>query len=175
MTSTTGSTPPLHRRFDEAASLRQIKDRYLGLRERIAPQVALLQQNDDFLSQCATYYERGYKDWHILAAILNYMLNAVAQRRGLGCRPEDIEPRKKLIDELSKVVLPASEFSGPEFEIHFRGHAMTCLQAYGFEYRNRRVNDATIEKFLRQRMRHYDLDIPHHPIFSKPLGDWPDV
>jgi hypothetical protein len=173
MTSTTGSIAPLHRRFDEADSIRQIKDRYIGLKTRIALQVALLQKDDGFLARCVEYYDRGYKDWHILAAVLNYMLNREAQRRGFGWLPEDVSRRKRLINELSNVTLPAEEFSGREFEVHFSGHAMTCLQAYGFDCRNRRINDATIEKFLRYRMRHFDLDIPHLPMFARPPGDWP--
>jgi hypothetical protein len=101
------------------------------------------------------------------------MLNREAQRRGFGWLPEDVSRRKRLINELSNVTLPAAEFSGREFEVHFSGHAMTCLQAYGFDCRNRRINDATIEKFLRYRMRHFDLDIPHAPMFARPPGDWP--
>ena len=68
---------------------------------------------------------------------------------------------------------PAADFSGQEFEMHFRGHAITCLQAYGFEYRNRRMNDQAVEKFLRERMRDFVLDIPHAPMFGRPPGDWP--
>ena len=173
MTSTTGSTPPLHRRFNEAESIRQIKDRYAGMKTRIAPQVALLQHDDAFLSRCAAYYKQDYKDWHILAAVLNYMLNREAERRGFGWLREDVNRRQKLIDELPNVVLPAAEFSGRQFELHFTGHALSCLRAYGFECRNPRINDATVEKFLRQRMRHFDLDIPHTPMFGRPPGDWP--
>ena len=61
MTLTSGSTPPLHRRFNESESLRQIRDRYIGLR-RIAAQVAILQNDDAFLERCAGYYRSGYKD-----------------------------------------------------------------------------------------------------------------
>lgn len=173
MTSTIGSKAPLHRRFDETDSIRQIKDRYIGLKTRIAPQTTLLQKDEGFLARCVGYYGRGYKDWHILAAVLNYMLNREGQGLGFGWRAEDVSRRQKLIDELPNVLLPAPEFSGREFEMHFSGHAMTCLQAYGFEPRNRRVNDATIEKFLRDRMRHFELDIPHAPMFGRPPGDWP--
>jgi hypothetical protein len=122
MTSITGLKAPLHRRFDEADSIRQIKDRYIGLKTRIAPQTALLQKDDGFLDRCAVYYERGYKDWHILAVVLNYMLNREAQRRRFGWGPEDVSRRQKLIDELPNVLLPPAEFSGREFEIHFSGH-----------------------------------------------------
>src|SRR5437773_9437210 len=127
MTLTTGSTPPLHRRFNESESLRQIRDRYIGLRKSIAPQVALLQKDEAFLGRCAAYYQSGYKDWHILAAVLNYVLNREAQRRGLAWTREDLKRKQTIIENLLNVVLPAADFSGQEFEIHFRGHAMTCL------------------------------------------------
>ena len=172
MTSTTGLTPPLHRRFNESESLRQIRDRYIGLK-RIARQVALLQKDDAFLERCAAYYRSGYKDWHILAAILNYMLNREAQRRGLAWTREDLKRKQTIVEELLDVVISVADFSGQDFEMHFRGHALTCLQAYGFAYRNRRMNDQAVEKFLRERMRHFDLDIPHAPMFGRPPGDWP--
>jgi hypothetical protein len=174
MTSTTGLTPPLHRRFNEAESLRQIRDRYIGLKKSIPSQVKLLQADDAFLDRCGVYYQRGYKDWHILAAILNFMLHREAERHGLGWTSDDVDRRKKLIDELSTVVLPADEFAGENFELHFRGHALICLRAYGFQPRNRRMKDKVVEKFLRERMRHFDLDIPHAPMFSRPPGDWPN-
>lgn len=173
MTSTIGLTPPLHRRFDEAESLRQIRNRYIALRSSIAPQVARLQKDDAFLSRCAGYYKRGYKDWHILAVVLNYMMNREARERGLGWTREDVKRQQKIVDELSSVLFPVEDFQGRDFESHFIGHALTCLQAYGFEYRNRRMRDQAVEKFLRERMRHFDLDIPHAPMFGRPPCDWP--
>ena len=61
MTSITGSKPPLHRRFDEQESLRQIRNRYLGLREQVDAQVKALQGDERFIKRCEGFYEKGYK------------------------------------------------------------------------------------------------------------------
>lgn len=136
-------------------------------------QVAALQKDEGFLNRCTHYYERGYKDWHILAAVLNHMLNREAQRRKLGWTPEGIKSRQALMDELSRILLPPDEFVGRDFEAQFSLHAVACLEPYGFQCRNPRLGHKAVEKFLRERMRHYELDIPHAPMFGRPPGNWP--
>jgi hypothetical protein len=37
------------------------------------------------------------------------------------------------------------------------------------------VEPRAIRAFLRDRMHHYDLDLPHRPLFGTPPGDWPEV
>ncbi|WP_397381355.1 hypothetical protein [Prosthecobacter sp.] len=173
MTSNIGQKPPLHRRFDEADSLRQIRDRYIGLKDSIANQVSLLQKNDEFLGICRHYYSLGYKDWHILAAVLNHMLNLEADRLKLGWSPGDMKRRQQVADDLHKIQFPSKMFTRQDMDRCLSLHAMTCLQRYGFEMRNNRVKTEVVERFLRERMMHFTLDIPHLPMFGEPQGSWP--
>ena len=176
MTSTTGSKPPLHRRFDEARAIRHIRDRYRGMKGKFDAQLAVLRADEGFLERCAKLYADGYKDWHILSAIFNRILNleSIKQQIDLGT-VEGREAYKKLADRLETVAYPASAFEGPEWRIMFTMHAITCLARYGFEQRTAAMRPELAVKFLRERMRHFDLDIPHQPMFAKPLGDWPNV
>ena len=75
MTSRIGMTPPIHRRFNEREAIEAICDRYGIFREKISEQVLVLQQSEQFRARCRNYYARGYKDWMLLLAIYNYMLN----------------------------------------------------------------------------------------------------
>lgn len=172
MTSTTGSPPP-HRRFDEADSLRQIRDRYIGLKQSITLQVEALQKDKGFMAICAEYYERGYKDWHILSAVLNQVLHLETERRGLGWSPHDMRLRQKVMNELHNAQFAPNAFNRADMDRNLSLHAMTCLQNYGFMLRNRRVKPEVVEKFLRDRMMHFALDIPHDPMFRNPIGNWP--
>ena len=75
MTSTTGIHPPIHQRYDEATALEQIRNRYRRIREQISRQIELLRDDDRFCEYAEDLYSRGFKDWMILAGILNVMLN----------------------------------------------------------------------------------------------------
>lgn len=138
-------------------------------------QLRALQADQAFLDRCATYYQQGYKDWHILSAIINFMGNRETRRLGLDLRkPQDRERSRFLYEELKDVVIPPHEFDGPGFKFAFEMHALTCLTVYGFEERIGIMTDTAL-KFLRERMRHFDLDIPHKPMFGRPPADWPDL
>ncbi|MBK8092970.1 MAG: hypothetical protein IPK32_13535 [Verrucomicrobiaceae bacterium] len=143
------------------------------MKQRITLQVEILQTDERFMALCAEYYERGYKDWHILSAVLNQVLHLETERRRLGYSPDDMRRRQKVMDELQGAQFPANAFNRADMDRNLSMHAMTCLQRYGFILRNRRVKPEVVEKFLRERMMHFQLDIPHAPMFGNPLGSWP--
>ncbi len=175
MTSITGSTAPLHRRFDEQDALRQIRSRYLGMQEDITEQVKVLQADGRFLARCQVFYKKGYKDWHILAAILNRMLYIL--QRELGCQfrsKKEIEQFKDLPKQLKGKIYPVEEFLTPALDFMFVTHALTCLSRMGFEERAWLKTEPAM-RFLRERMRHFDLDVPHPPMFGKPANGWPKL
>jgi hypothetical protein len=174
MTSTTGSTAPLHRKFDEKNSLRQIRHRYRALQDEIADQVEALQQDERFLHRCEEFYNKGYKDWHILCAIYNLMIHTRLRELGNTLRTKgEREASKQVPKQLRGVVYPVEEFLASEMDFMFINHALTCLKQYGFEDRGVPLASEPVMKFLRERMRHFDLDIPHAPMFARPPNTWP--
>jgi hypothetical protein len=76
---------------------------------------------------------------------------------------------------MQDIVFPPDEFAGTEFEFAFQLHAITCLKDFGFEDRGLGISVETTMKFLRERMRHFDLDILHAPMFGRPPNDWPKI
>jgi hypothetical protein len=172
MSSATGATPPLHRRFNERESISYIRNRYHICREKIAKQVEALQQDAAFREKCQGYYQRGYKDWVIASAIFNCMLNWRMRELGL-VRTEDQQRFPELQNMLRDVVYPTSRFLGEDMDSHIQIHCVTALNTYGFELRRRDFKPDVVEKFLRERMRHFDFDLPHSPLFGEPPGNWP--
>lgn len=177
MNSTIGVRPPLHRRFDGKTAMQHICNRYRHCRQKIVNQVRALQQDELFRKKCQSYYENGYKDWVILTAILNCMLNWKAKEVGLTISSEE-DPKRflELQQTLQDTVYPPLRFLGTEFDFQIRVmHPTTALKTYGFELRRRDFKPEVVEKFLRERMKHFDFDLPHKPLFGEPPGDWPEI
>lgn len=176
MTSTTGLKPPLHRRFNEEKSLEYIRNRYVGMKGKFDGQLAVLQTDDAFLSRCEKLYADGYKDWHILSAIYNRVLMLESTRRAIDLHTEaGREEHKNLSKEVMTSTFPPECFDGVEWDMAFKMHALTCLATYGFEPRSRAVRPDAIVAFLRERMRHFELDIPHELMFARPCARWPNI
>lgn len=176
MTSTTGVKPPLHRRFDQQDVLKRIRWRYQGCQKAISEQIEALQLYPGFRKKCQGYYKRDYKDWILVSAIMQQMYNTKARELGLTMGPDS---DRELLNEVEKaihgVVYPISWFLGQEFDLQIDIFNVTCLHNYGFRFRKRGYNRSQVERFLRERMRHFDFDFPHKPLFGDPPGDWPQI
>jgi hypothetical protein len=178
MTSSTEKLPPTHRRFDRGRAMEQIRNRYARLRGSLGRQVPLLQRDPVFLERCRGLYEQGYKDWHLLSAIFNMRLNW--ELRLMRIDPWDpLVP--SLLAQMEEIVTnsarEADSFtqSAGELDRALETFDLTCLKTYGFELRRPDVEPRAIRAFLRDRMHHYDLDLPHQSLFGAPPGDWPDA
>lgn len=179
MISNTGLIPPFHRRFNETTSIDLIKNRYINMYNIIEKQVKLLQHDESFCDMCSSYYKRGYKDWVILSTIHNCMMNWKANEiRTPIYMIDDRDEVKELMNQLQGCIYPTKLFLGDEFEGHIKAYNFTCLRTYGFDLRLRKITPEiadNIERFLRDRMNHFKLDLPHNPLFGKPPGEWPKI
>ena len=176
MISSTGPIPPPHRKYNEQTSIEFIKNRYINLRKMIEKQVELLQHDELFCGMCESYYKKGYKDWLILSTIHNCMMNWKANE--IGYMMDDRDEVRELANLIQGVVYPANLFLGDQFEGNINIFNFTCLRTYGFQLRQNIITPKiadSIERFLRDRMNHFKLDIPHNPLFGKPPGEWPKI
>lgn len=174
MTWPTGAKPPLHRRYDEETSLKLIRNRYAALYKMIPSQVATLQADEEFRGLCQDYYEQGYKDWLILSAILNAMLNWEANKLGIDPNDSKFLERFALLQEtLDDTSYPAWLFDREIMDRMIATHNMTCLHSYGFQIRRSELSPEVVARFLSERMNHFELDLEHQPLFGEPRGEWP--
>ena len=164
----------MHRRFSDTQALTTVRKRYDGLRPLISAQVKALQKDESFLSVCEGYYAAGLKDWQILSAINNVMMHQRAQELNINLYTEEgVQRYQRLSDELPRLAYPSKVFERKLMEMMFTNHNLAVLRTYGFEPRRAEVDDKAIEAFLRERMRHFEFDLDHLPIFGRPPGDWP--
>lgn len=170
-----GENPPIHHRYNETEALAAIRRRYEAVLRFIPAQIEKLQADPEFRAHCQSYYARGYKDWVILMAIMNCMMNWRLNYRGIDVRDVAKFSPEKIGEELNDDTHPTWRFLGEDMERQIDGHGVLVLPTYGFEMRRSDFKPAVIEKFLRERMNHFALDLPHKPLFGEPPGDWPDL
>jgi hypothetical protein len=173
MTSTSGVQPPLHRRYDPQVELELVRKRYSETKARFAVQVEKLQACDEFVEKCKVYYSQGYKDWVILGAIANTMLNLRIAELGADVMEDGIG--KRAYDDIRGRVYPVGQFLGSEMGQHIEGHCAYVLKSYGFELRRSSIPIKDVEWFFRYRMKHFECDVPHEPMFARPIGAWPVI
>lgn len=165
----------MHKRFGRRKSVEAVYWRYKRWNGMFDKQVRLLQADERFLSQCSDYYAQGYKDWHLVGAISNTLLNFEARRKGIPHEPGNRNPVENLMQGLKEVEYPVGSFLGQEFERYSNIFIFTCLQTYGFETRGFGYALEPIKKFLKERMKHFEIDIEHKPMFAKPVAWWPEL
>ncbi len=169
-----GVNPPLHHRYDKDEGLEHVSNRYTFLKESIAEQVEVLQSSEKFLEKCKQYYLVDLPDWVILLAVYNCIYNWLLRDSGHDIeKVEDIAIVEKLKKLIPETLYPEEAFLGADFEGQIKMHPVIVLRTYGFEPRRPSYNIELVDKFLRIRMKHYQIDIPHAPMFGVPAGEWP--
>ncbi len=102
------------------------------------------------------------------------MLNWKGQEFGLDLSSEkDQKQMIELQNKLRETIYPTSRFLGKDMDLHLSFHFGAVLKTYGFEMRRMDFKPDVLEKFLRERLKHFDFDLPHEPLFGEPPGNWP--
>jgi hypothetical protein len=70
-------------------------------------------------------------------------------------------------------VCDAEHFCGREFTFFLQHFNFMALASYGFELRQRTIQPEAVERFLRERLNHYEMDLPHRALFGDKPGTWP--
>lgn len=176
MYSMRGSKPPLHRRYNASEAEAHLRNRYKTAHDHISKQVLALQSCEEFRALCKELYERGYPDWVITMVILNRMMNQRMHERGLQISEKNIRSNwGSILADLENIEYPCEYFLGEAFDSHLHTFFGTVLSTWGFELRRHDLAVPVVEKFLRERMRFFDHDLPHQRLFDDPAGDWPDL
>lgn len=163
---------PLHKRYNENEMKKVISNRYENISKAIPRQLEYLGKSEEFAEIVKKLRKWGWKDWHILLSVFNLMLNLKHFIGKIGWYPKTEEEEKEIInfkeDEYFQPFC-ISEFSEEKLYFHLKGALISSCKGMEFEFRRRNIKPEKIEKFLRKRMKYFDLDIPHKTYF--PLAD----
>ena len=164
---------PLHKRYNENEMKKAITNRYRNISNAIPLQLKYLGESKEFAEIVKKLRKEGWKDWHILLSIANRMFNLKNFIGKTGWYPKTEEEKKEVLTNFKEdenfQPYGVSKFAEKELQFHLRMSLLASCKGMGFEFRRRDIKPEKIEKFLRIRMKFFDLDIPHEKYF--PLAD----
>jgi hypothetical protein len=165
-------TSSVHPQFEEAAELARIQRRYdvglAGLRYTIPR----LKNKPEFRAAIGELKKQGWKDWHLLSAMLSAAANyRVRQRYGetlptgkykTAIREEMFSPETE-----NHSPLPIEVFNAENLEMNLLIVSLSSLAGLGLEPRQRFPVTSGLFKYLRHRWLYFDLDVPHPDVFDE--------
>lgn len=161
----------IHPRFNEAEELKRIEQRYSvgldGLRFTL-PRVV---NNPDFRRRMDILRAQGWKDWHLLLAMLNAAANYRATLK-LGANADIQEFQKGLKAEVfsaetaERPEVPVDQFSVSALKMFLLMATCSALEAESLELHQQTPNIDGLFKYAGARWRYFDLDVTHPRIFD---------
>jgi hypothetical protein len=164
-------TNSVHPQFEEAAELDRVRRRYdVGL-AGLCHTIPRVKEQPEFRATIEELRRRGWKDWHVLSAMLNAAANYRAcLRLGDNPPPEDLKEaiRKEIFspETADRPLVPATVFGAEPLEFHLLSVSLSSLSIAGFEIHQRFPNRSGLVEYVRCRLRYFDLDVPHPDIFD---------
>lgn len=157
--------------YDRATALERISERYRRIPTMIPRTLDRLRSDPVFLQIVSEFRSRGWRDWHILQALVNAALNRRLAGEGLatsGTHERRLERMKELMD--SGDALDESEdepLNPPLEELEFQGHIQlgVIVAGWDLELHQHTPDLPALERFLAQRYHYWDDDVDHHDPF----------
>jgi hypothetical protein len=132
-----------------------------------------LRKSSVFLQVVSNLRAEGWRDWHILMAVMNATANLrVNALINSGRDPEQAfeHYKAKLGKEEAEdePAPPAELFTVERLRDALQTSYLSTLQQHGFTINQRTPDFPAIEKFLRYRYHYWELDIEHEDPFKEP-------
>ncbi|MBD2763514.1 hypothetical protein IEE92_13350 [Kocuria sp. cx-116] len=159
--------------YDAAASLQAIRNRYEQLLPPVRLTVRRLAHDDTFMAVAEELRAQGWKDWHLLTAVVNIVVNARAVACGINMTTSitqaDITRFQALMgaEELpTDPETPVHKFSSDSMWFHLANAARSTAQAWGLEARINPIEPQAFLEVLGARFNYWSDDVEHEPIFE---------
>lgn len=154
--------------YDSAAHEAHIKNRYLNLEKRLGDILPHLVSSGEFCATAVALRKDGWKDWHILLATYNAIVNHLAQlRHGTDYTKERAERIAHMREIASLDVLPHDmpipdeAVSEANLRLHLRLSMPATLKIWDLHINTQRFDIAAVEALLSQRYAYWSNDVEH--------------
>jgi hypothetical protein len=157
--------------YDRDLALQAIRDRYTRSTELIPRTLARLAEDQQFLHLVAELRNRGWRDWHVLQALMNAALNDKLEREGLNTYGQLEESQRRTRELLDSGDLeedperPLGPFSSDDLDFHRRNAIPVMLHGWDLELHQQTPDFVAIERFLGERYRYWSDDVSHDDLF----------
>jgi hypothetical protein len=155
-----------------------IRNRYQRSREILRYTIPRLAQDPLFMQIYQELIRRGWKDWHVLVALVNARLNyRIATERPSSAALEErlrAQPQHP-VESLDEPPLPTDWVTVERLEEMRRFGFVTGAVHWGLEIHQDTPDLRAIEEVLGCRYGYWSDDVPHTPLFEEPpvIGSGP--
>lgn len=159
--------------YREDDALARVKTRYENSLSGLKYTLPRLRKSDVFQQVVVALRAQGWRDWHILMAVLN----ATANLRVNALINAGVEP-EKAFEHYCKILgtEEAANEPAPPVELYtdlrlrdaLQNSYLSTLKQHGFTVNQHTPDFPAIEKFLRYRYHYWDLDVEHNDPFASP-------
>lgn len=160
------------RAIREAEELKRIRIRYDVTLRGLKFTLQRLRGNSAFQSVVAKLRGKGWKDWHVLQAMLNVVANyrtteKVGRFAGQAEFMKIFKEESFSEERTDSLPVPHEEFSEVRLEFAtFTVVLSTMRQHWNLEPKQGTPNLEGLRQYLRHRWRYWDLDVEHSPVFD---------
>ncbi len=160
--------------YDEQSELEDIELRYANVQHMIPYTLKRLQQTPIFLDNVELLKSEGWKEWHILQAVANGVMNWYAEQSGANQDIERIQDEGKVLfqrlfekgESPKDPSIPQEYFTLEAMRIWLHAGLLTFLTKKGAVFGQRGYFPERLQTIARKRYHYFELDVPHSPIFS---------
>jgi hypothetical protein len=159
-----------HPRFNESEELKRIERRYSVGLDGLQFSLPRVVNNPDFRKTVDVLRAEGWKDWHVLLAMLNAVANYRATLK-LGANADIQEFQKAMNAEVfsaetdDRPEVPVDIFTVSALKMFLLMAICSVLRAEGLELHQQTPNIDGLFKYAGARWRYFDLDVTHPGIF----------
>jgi hypothetical protein len=115
----------------------------------------------------------GWKDWHILLALTNAVMNYRARRTSSNSRNSFAAAHARMAtmpETAASPEVPLSEVTTEKLRESLQMSAWATLKGYGLECHQQTPDIPATMKLLAKRYNYWSDDMPHSPLFDLPTN-----
>jgi len=165
--------------YDREHECEVIQRRYTNTLHAIPYTLERLQCSPAFLKTVHQLRAEGWKDWHILIAVLNGVINWRSERTGENRGPQQYLRRfNALFDHLMEhgespddPLVPPEYFTVDTMRQWLDASIVAMLKQKGGVLRPRGYDPKKLRRIAERRYHYFELDVPHQPLFPDEPGE----
>ena len=159
----------LSKYYDKAKAEELIKVRYTNSIPAIRFTLKRIVPTNHFQNLKNRLRNEGWKDWHILLALDNLVLNYRMSELGIRTIQDMNNFRKKFMQEEEKeesLIVPLDQINEENMKNNLKLSMLSTLKGYSFSLEGKMIDPEEISKFLAEKFNYWEDDVDHEPVFD---------
>lgn len=156
--------------YDKKKSEEMIKIRYKKCIPPIRLTLKKIVPTEKFQQLKENLRLNGWKDWHILLAffnlVLNYRMHELGFLNNFERRAEFTNNFMYKEEKEGSIQIPLSEFTEKNMTISLEQSMLATLKIYGFSLKGKLLEIDEIKRFLSEKFNYWEDDVEHENIFD---------